>query len=505
MLKQRASGILLHISSLPSEYGIGDFGPGAYSFADFLAGAGQSCWQILPLHPTDEVNGQSPYSSISAFAGNVLFISPALLIRHGFVSESALGVLPDFPRSRVNYPMAAAYKQIVLDAAFETFVEKRINIDEYRKFCRKNAFWLEDFALFDALKSCFNGMAWCDWPAPLRDRQAAALLAKRKSLTVEIEKRKFFQFLFFSQWMELKKYCAGRNVKFIGDIPLYVNYDSADVWCHPELFLLDEKKRPAFVAGVPPDYFSSSGQRWGNPIYHWKGMRKTGFGWWLLRLRHALSLFDLVRIDHFRGLVAFWQIPSVEKSAVNGKWIKAPVRDFLRAVQKAFPAIPLIAEDLGVITPDVCAVMKEFGLPGMKVLLFAFGEENPRHPYLPHVFEPNSLVYTGTHDNNTVRGWFENETTPDDRGRLFRYLGADVHGHEVHWKLIRLAMMSVAETAIFPMQDVLGLGQEARMNRPATIAGNWQWRLLQEQMEPAVQNRLKEMTVTYGRNSQTVF
>jgi 4-alpha-glucanotransferase len=321
----------------------------------------------------------------------------------------------------------------------------------------------------------------------------------KKECHDQLEKEKFCQYLFFKQWHSLKTYCQEKGVRLFGDLPIYVSFDSADVWANPGLFKLDKEKHPTFVSGVPPDYFSETGQLWGNPVYRWNVLRKNGFRWWIERMAHHLKLFDALRIDHFRGLVAYWEIPAGEKTAINGKWVKVPVNDFLSTLKRHFPFLPIVAEDLGVITPDVRQVMDRFALPGMKVLVFAFGEDHPMHPYLPHTYEKNFLVYTGTHDNNTVCGWFEREASPDDKGRLFRYLGREVSVEEVPWALIRLAMMSVANMVILPMQDILGLGEEARMNRPSVPHGNWEWRLLPEQMTPSISQRLLEMTEIYGR------
>jgi len=350
-----------------------------------------------------------------------------------------------------------------------------------------------------ALKSHFGGKAWSEWPQDIRDRQPQALQSAKKELYETVEKERFLQYLFFKQWGSLKDYCKEKNIQVIGDIPIYVNHDSVDVWAHPELFKLDDEKRPYVVAGVPPDYFSETGQLWGNPIYQWDVLKEKEYDWWVQRIAQTLKVYDLLRIDHFRGLVAYWEVPATEKTAINGNWIEAPVMDFLNHLTRRFPSLPIIAEDLGVITPDVREIMHHFELPGMKLLLFAFGDDLATNPYIPHNLPRNCVAYTGTHDNNTIRGWFEKEATPEIKRRLFRYLGRNVPVEELHWELIRLVMMSVANVTIFPMQDILGLGEEARMNQPSTLEGNWQWRLLPDLLTPDLTSTLREMTETYGR------
>ena len=496
---KRASGILLHISSLPSDYGIGDFGPAAFRFVDFLAEAKQSFWQILPLNPTDTAFGSSPYHSISAFAGNPLLISPEFLVREELLENRDLDSLPIYPREKVSYPAVSADRRRILGIAYQRF-KKMKNNHEFEEFCSVNSHWLEDYCLFAALKSRFHGQVWSRWPAEIQDRKPQSLCLLKKELSDSIEMEKFIQFIFSQQWFALKDYANQKEIKIIGDIPIYVEYNSADLWVHPEIFKLDKEKRPYVVAGVPPDYFSKTGQLWGNPIYRWKTLKEKRYDWWFRRIGHNLILADIVRIDHFRGLVGYWEVPASENTAINGKWIKAPAADFFNKLIKKFSHFPIIAEDLGIITPDVKKIMQHFGFPGMKVLLFAFGEDNPAHPYLPHTYGRNCVVYTGTHDNNTVKGWFENEASVEARKRLFRYLGKELIADEVAWALIRLAMMSVADTVIFPMQDILGLGQEARMNIPATVQGNWQWRLLPEQLSPLAAKKLLEMTDIYGRS-----
>jgi len=497
-MKRRASGILLHPTSLPSPFGVGDMGPGAFRFVNFLAEAKQSLWQILPLNPTDPEHYSSPYHSTSAFACNPLLISPELLVRDGLLKKRDLESIPDFPLERVDYRAVGAYKKELLKGAFERFKGKRPS-HEYERFCSEHSPWLEDFALFTALKSHFNGKVWSQWPQDIRDRQPEALESARKGLQEKVEVERFLQYILFNQWSTLKNYCNGKGIQIIGDIPIYVEHDSADVWIHPKFFKLDDEKRPYVVAGVPPDYFSETGQLWGNPVYRWDVLKKEGYSWWVGRIEHNLRLCDVLRIDHFRGLVAYWEVPATEQTAINGKWVEAPAMDFFNHLTRTFPFLPIIAEDLGLITPDVREIMHHFELPGMKVLLFAFGGDLPTNPYVPHNLVKNCVAYTGTHDNNTVRGWFEGGEAPEDKKRLLRYLGRDVIREEIHWELMRLVMMSVANMAIFPMQDILGLGEEARMNRPATLEGNWEWRMLPGVLTPDLATKLRKMTEMYGR------
>lgn len=497
-MKSRGCGILLHITSLPSPFGIGDLGPSAYRFADLLAGEGQSFWQVLPLGPTDPVFGNTPYDSGSAFAGNMLLISPEMLQRKGLLSPDDLRNPPDLPQNRVDYPRVIDYKRRLLERAYSAFLASEMNKScEFIRFISQNSTWLDDFCLFSAIKAHFQGKSWSRWPEPVRDRHDEALKQMNDLLREEIEKQKFQQFAFFGQWLSLKGYCSQKGLKIIGDMPIYVNHDSPDVWTRPDIFKLDAEKNPVSLAGVPPDYFSATGQLWGNPIYRWDVLEKERYAWWISRLEHNLKLFDLIRIDHFRGLVSFWEVKAGQKTAVEGEWIKVPTEDLLNVIFRRFPNLPLIAEDLGHITPDVREVISLFDLPGMRLLLFAFGEGVARNPYAPHNHVKNCVVYTGTHDNNTARGWFEHEAKPEDRERLNKYLGREIRAEDVSLELMRMAMMSVADTAILPMQDVLGLGEEARMNRPGLTSGNYEWRLLPEQLK--LDARLREMVEIYNR------
>ncbi len=498
IMKKRGSGILLHITSLPSIYGIGDMGPEAFQFVDFLAESGQSIWQVLPLNPTDPAHGNSPYSSISAFGCNPLLISPELLIKQGFLDKNELASFPDFPKGRIDYCAMVPLKKQLFKKIYDRVKAQGIP-EDYQLFCSENGYWLNDFALFVALKEHYQGRSWNEWPIEIRDRHPDSLQAMEKQLAHRLEQAKILQYIFINQWLSLKNYCRKNNVQIFGDIPIYVNYDSVDVWTHPALFKLDETKKPTAVSGVPPDYFSETGQLWGNPVYRWDVLRETGYDWWTQRIRHNLNLFDIIRIDHFRGLAAYWEISAEETTAINGKWIKGPGKDLLYTLRNHFPSLPIIAEDLGIITPDVTELMEHFELPGMKLLVFAFGDDLPTNPYVPHNHIKNCLIYTGTHDNNTVKGWFEKEITPEAKKRLFQYFGREIGLDEIHWEMVRLAMMSVANIAILPMQDILGLGSEARMNLPASANGNWQWQLGRQQITSDLAAKLFEMTQTYGR------
>ncbi len=498
-MERRGSGILLPVTSLPSAYGIGDLGAGAYRFADFLAEATQSFWQILPLNSTCNVYGNSPYSSYSAFAGNPLLISPDLMVEDGILSKSDIKVHPAFPGEKVNYRAVTRYKDKILGIAYERNKEKLAGDHEFKRFCRENSLWLDDYTLFISIKRRFNKVDWGKWPVDLRDRREGAVKEWKKRLMEMISMEKFSQYIFFKQWHSLKNYCAGKNIQIIGDMPIYVNYDSSDVWANPEVFNLDKEKRPAFIAGVPPDYYSSTGQLWGHPVYNWDVLKATQYSWWVKRIEHNLKLFHMFRLDHFRGFVGYWEVRANEKTAINGKWVKAPAKDFFNTLFKHFLHLPLIAEDLGVITPDVREVINLFGFPGMRVLLFAFGENLPSSPYAPHNHIKNCVVYTGTHDNNTIKGWYKKEIGHDGRKRLFEYIGRKVSEKTIHLELIRLAMSSVADMAIIPMQDILGLGGQARMNLPASSKKNWEWRLMPEQLSPSLIKRLSRITRIYGR------
>ena len=493
----RASGILLHVTSLPSRFGIGDCGPSAYQFIDFLIESKQSYWQIIPLTPPNPRHF-SPYHSPSAFAGNPFLISPEFLVRDGLLDREDIEPVPQFPEDNVDFPRVMHYKSMLLEKAYAIFRTKGTDV-EYEWFCNENRFWLDDYALFKALDTEYQGRPWHEWPEGLRDRHSSAMSKAAEDLGEAVYKEKFIQYVFAKQWSALKTYCNKNNVHIIGDLPVYVDFHSSDVWSNPSFFKLDPAKRPLMVAGVPPDYFSATGQLWGHPIYNWEAIRDAGYSWWLDRIGHNLKHCDVLRIDHFRGFAGYWEVPASETTALNGRWQDGPGAHFFSAVLKRFAQLPIIAEDLGVITPDVRELMAQFGFPGMKVLLFAFGEDLPANPYAPHNINRNSVVFTGTHDNNTVRGWFDHEATRDEKERLFSYLGREVSSELVHWEMVRLALMSVADTAIVPMQDIVGLGSEARMNLPSQKEDNWHWRLTVDRLTSQLAQQLRAVTEIYGR------
>ena len=499
---KRSSGIILHPTSLPSSYGIGDFGPDAYRFVDFLADTGQTYWQILPLNPTDLYMGNSPYMSISAFAMNPILISPEILYQWGLLSPEHLDPSKHLssPRgNKVNYSEVTAYKREVLERAFERFAQGNFPQlkEEFERFKSEEASWLEDYSLFTALLEKYQ-RPWNQWDEGLRRRDPEALALSREHLKERVEFHAFTQFLLRKQWYNLRAYMKAKGVEVIGDIPIYVSYNSADVWANQELFLLDEEGNPRVVAGVPPDAFSATGQLWGNPIYNWEKMRENGYAWWEARFRAIYKLVDVVRIDHFRGFVQYWEIPAGSPTAVNGRWVDGPGEELFRTLESKLGYLRVIVEDLGIITPDVVALREKLGFPGMKVLVFAFDDKKPDNPYKPHNYEVNCVVYTGTHDNAPVRGWYKDLST-EIRSEVIKYIGRDPGLEEIHWEFIRLAMSSVALLSMYQMQDVLGLGNESRMNYPSKNEGNWEWRMRWEQITDQVKYKLAEMTWVYGR------
>jgi 4-alpha-glucanotransferase len=499
-MKDRRSGILLHITSLPSRFGIGDFGVEAYKFADFLEASQQTHWQVLPLNPTSLISGSSPYDSFSAFAGNPLFISPEKLVEKGLLQINDIDGYPDFPAESVDYASVHAWKRDLFRKAFVQFTSKRHMFEgEYQQFYEENKNWLQEFARFISFKSHFEDGAWGNWPDAIKHREEKAIKELDIQLEKEIEYHKFLQFIFFQQWAALKNYCNGKGIRIIGDIPYYVNYDSSEVWTNPHLFKLDHQLQPAYIAGVPPDYFSETGQLWGNPVYDWTKMKKDDFQWWISRIQQTLKLYDIVRIDHFRGFLAYWEVAAHEKTAINGKWIPVPGDEVFQKFKARFPNLPILAEDLGVITDDVRELMKKYNLPGMRILLFAFGEDLPTNSYAPHNHIPECVVYTGTHDNNTTRGWYLEETDEAQRKRIQDYLGKQTSQAEVHLDFIHLAMMSVANLVLFPVQDLLGLDSTSRMNRPATLNGNWKWRLRSGEITEELTRRLRNFTILFNR------
>jgi 4-alpha-glucanotransferase len=497
--------LLLHVSSLPGKHGIGDLGPEAFRFIDQLAKARQSVWQILPLGPTGY--GDSPYQCYSAFAGNPLFISLERLIEVGLLPKSALDRPPRFPAGRVEFERVIPWRMQRLRQAFDVLGSakgKRFSRD-LQEFCAAERDWLDDFALFMALRDQWPDRSWADWPDELRARKPSAMDRAQRQFADSIRFHQFLQYLFVRQWNDLRDYAHERHIAILGDVPIFVSHESADVWGNQSLFQLDHHGRPTKVAGVPPDYFSETGQRWGNPLYRWDRMEADGFRWWTRRLTASLKFIDMIRLDHFRGFEAYWEIPAEAPTAATGRWMPGPREKLFNALLSAVGELPLIAEDLGLITPEVEKLRDDFKLPGMKVLQFAFSGENAVH--LPHNYVPNCVAYTGTHDNDTTVGWFTarpgSETTQSakevaaERQLVKRYL--DVSGKEIHWDMLRAVWRSVAGLAVAPLQDVLGLGSEARMNLPGTAAGNWRWRLKPGQIKSESLARLADLTALYGR------
>lgn len=493
----RAAGILLHPTSLPGPDGIGDLGPEAYHWIDFLADSGCTLWQILPLGPTGY--GDSPYQCFSAFAGNPYLVSPALLMEEGLLNRTDLTDRPVFPNHTVQYGETIQWKIKLLDRAYNHFVnsDNRALAKEFSQFKADQVFWIDDYALFMAIKDSNNGVSWDHWPKGLRLHDESAIRSFRSHDSIRIEQHLFRQFLFFRQWQNLKQYANQKKVQIIGDIPIFVAYDSADAWSHPELFYIDQDSKPTRVAGVPPDYFSPTGQLWGNPLYKWDEHKKSGYTWWIERLKATLTQVDIVRLDHFRGFAAYWEIPFGLPTAEIGEWIKGPEFDFFNSVNSALGDLPIIAEDLGVITPDVVALRDGLNLPGMRVFQFAFSG-TPLDPFLPHNYPVNCVAYTGTHDNDTALGWYQ--FAPEkERDFIRRYLSRS--GDDISWDMIRAVWSSVAVFAIAPMQDLLSLGNEARMNLPGRASGNWNWRMHPDSLTPAILNRLKEVNYVFARSA----
>jgi 4-alpha-glucanotransferase len=495
----RASGLLLHVTSLPSPYGVGDIGPSALAWIDRLANAGQSWWQALPLGPTGF--GDSPYQSLSSFAGNGLLISPDSLLEDGLLKASDLD-RPAFPSTFTDYDAVIPFKHRLLELAWHHLLDGAPGElrPAYGQFIDEQAHWLEDYALFRALKARYRGAFYLEWPAELVRRDPAALSQARRDLVGPIDQVRFAQFVLFRQGARLKEHARARGVRLIGDLPFFVSPDSSDVWANPDLFLLNEDRRPRFVAGVPPDYFSSLGQLWGNPVYDWEALRRTGYRWCIDRLRALLAHVDAIRLDHFRGFAAAWHVPNGAPTAQSGQWVPGPGADFFTAVERELGGLPFVAEDLGFITPDVYALRDRFHLPGTKVLQFAF-DGHSDNPYLPHSYLPNSVVYTGTHDNNTTRGWFD-EVPESQRQNLWRYLKRPAGtGAEAAPALLELAWSSPAALAIAPLQDLLNLGSDARMNVPGRTTGNWRWRCSEDMLSAPAFHWLRTLTESSRRSS----
>ncbi len=500
MQVERQSGVLLHPTSLPGRYGIGSLNRAAYEWVDFLAATRQSLWQVLPLGPTGY--GDSPYQSFSSFAGNPYLISLEELADDGLLNAAELANAPDFPADRVDFGAIYTWKLGVLARVAANFASHSpADLREaFDRFCVDQADWLDDFALFMALKDAHNGASWNQWEMPLRGRDPKAIAKAALDHAEAIHRHRFNQWLFFNQWTRLKAYANEQGIQVVGDIPIFVAMDSSDAWTNPDEFFLDDEYHPTVVAGVPPDYFAETGQLWGNPLYRWDAMAKNGYAWWLRRIRAALRVYDMVRIDHFRGFAGYWEVPAGEKTAVNGRWVKGPGAPFFEVVKRELGDLPIIAEDLGEITPDVIALRDGFDLPGMKVLQFAFSTD-ASDKFLPHNFRPGFVVYSGTHDNDTTRGWYERSATDHERDHFRRYCRTD--GNDAAWTLVELAFRSVAVIAVVPLQDLLNLGSEARMNLPGRADGNWTWRFRTEQLTPLLRARLLEATTLYGRDPAT--
>jgi 4-alpha-glucanotransferase len=496
----RAAGVLLHPTSLPGPHGVGDLGAAVYRFIEFLEAGRQTLWQLMPLGPVGL--GNSPYAARSAFAGSPLLVALDQIVGRGWLHQADLRG-PDFPPHQVQYDEASELKLAALERAFAQF--ERVASPDDREaldgFVERQDAWLDDYAFFMALKDANGGQAWFDWKPGLALREAGALAEARGDLGGRIRFHQFVQWVFFDQWALARRYANERGIRIVGDIPIFVAHDSADVWANRELFHLDERGQPIVVAGVPPDAFSATGQRWGNPLYNWARLAEAGHRWWIERFRATLELVDMVRLDHFRGFQAYWEVPGEHETAEHGRWVEGPREGLFAAIAAELGRVPMIVEDLGEITPDVNELRERLGFPGMKVLQFAFGEDahgvpTGRNPYLPHNYEPNFVVYTGTHDNDTTVGWFAS-LGEAERAAVRRYLGTD--GHDIAWDLVRLAFGSVAEWAIVPLQDVLSLGSEARMNVPGRPEDNWTWRYAEGALTPAHAERLAELTAVYGR------
>ncbi len=497
MFAQRAAGILMHPTSLPSAGGIGDLGEAAYDFIDWLAAAKQTLWQVLPIGPAGW--GNSPYSCTSAFAGNVLMISLDRLVERGYLAHDRIGA-DALPLSAVDFEQVSAYKLPLLREAARNFLHSAGDgpRTRYKAFCKEYGWWLDDYALFAVLREHFGDTAWNSWSTEIAQRKPDALAQLREELKDLIAVECFLQFAFFEQWRSLRAYCGERGVSIIGDVAIFVSYDSADVWTHPDIFRLNTDLSPEVVAGVPPDAFSETGQRWGNPLYDWDALKSRGYDWWIQRMKWAVATCDIIRLDHFRGFEACWEIPAEDPTAVNGHWTPGPNFELFRALKNELGKLPFIAEDLGYITPEVHALRKKLDVPGMKVMQFGFGDKGA-HIYLPHRFTPDSVVYTGTHDNDTTVGWWNNSASEREKAWATQYFGKVDDG--INWSFIRSAFESVATLAVIPVQDVLGLGSDCRMNIPSKPGGNWSWRLHSGALTPDLAKKLALLTEVTDREA----
>ncbi|HOI29576.1 MAG TPA: 4-alpha-glucanotransferase [Melioribacteraceae bacterium] len=494
---ERSAGILLHPTSLPGRFGIGDLGPEAYSFVDFMKSAGQTLWQVFPLGPTGY--GDSPYQSFSAFAGNPLLISPELLYRDGLLEKSDIDHTPHFNSHKIDFGNLIDYKTEMLKKSFAKFLSIENKFDEeFNQFSEKNNYWLDDFSLFMAAKEFHNGVVWSQWDNSIAFRKGDAVEKWKQKLSAEVKYFKFVQFIFDRQWRNLKEYVHNSGIKVIGDLPIFIAYDSADLWSNRDQFTVKEDGSLEFKAGVPPDYFSATGQLWGNPLYRWKVMEKDNFHWWQRRISKLLELVDIIRIDHFRGFDAYWEIPGDAETAIKGRWVKAPGEKLFSTIKNNLGELPIIAEDLGVITPSVEELRDKFQFPGIKILQFAFGE-NMEKKFLPHNHIPNCVIHTGSHDNETTRGFFESEKKKNSGVYEWAQRYLNYYGNDIVFELIKRSYSSVSNIVVIPMQDILNLGNEARMNVPSTLGGNWTWRFTWDQVDYSLSERYKEMTVMFER------
>ena len=496
---ERASGILLHPTSLPGKFGIGEFNDHAYRFVELLAEMGQKVWQVLPLGPTGY--GDSPYQCFSAFAGNPLLISLEHLVHSNALAakdlEAALAEIDPFDDHKVDYGEVIEFKYDLLHKSFVHFLQYAAPKDHagFEKFCTDNKGWLDDYALFMAIKQAHGGEAWNTWADDIARKTSRAVANWKSRLSAQIQEQQYYQYQFFKQWNDLKAYANSKGIKIIGDIPIFVAFDSADAWGNRDLFYFDERGNPTVIAGVPPDYFSPTGQRWGNPLYRWDVMAKQGYAWWIERVRATMKIYDYVRIDHFRGFEAYWEVAASEPTAMNGKWVKGPGKELFIAIKKALGDLPIIAEDLGIITPEVEALRDGMNFPGRRILQFAFVADTSDN-FLPHNYVRNTVAYIGSHDNDTTMGWWKALDAPI-RQQVLEYTGTP--GSEVNWELMRLLLSSVADTTIVTLQDLMGLGEEARMNFPGRADGNWYWRFTLDELTPEIKTRLKKLATTYGR------
>lgn len=497
MKHRRSAGLLLHITSLPSAFGVGDLGPEAYKFVDFLTRANQRYWQVLPLSPVSVAEGFSPYSATSAMAGNTLMISPEQLAADGLLSASELKRFRIEPKHTADFAHAEASRDTLLELAWKRSGKR--DRRPFEAFANHESWWLDDFAAYAVLKESFEGKPWHRWPAEFQNRDKKALAQLQADATEKIAKVKWLQFVFAKQWSQLREHCRKQGIRLLGDLPFYTSYDSADVWSTRKIFAIRSDGAMTSVAGVPPDYFNNNGQLWGMPVFRWNILRRQGYKWWINRLRRNLELFDEVRLDHFRAFAGYWEVPATEKTAKHGGWKKGPGIDLFEKLKHEFPNMPFVAEDLGEITPDVYELRDRYALPGMKVLQFAFGGEVATSGHIPHNYDENFFVYTGTHDNNTTVGWFKKEASPTAQKQLEAYAGIKVTTRNVHLILLRLAYASVAKTVIIPLQDILGLDDKSRMNIPASPRGNWQFRTSPGSINKDVEKYLRRMTYVYGR------